>query len=191
VPATNLRELIAYAKANPGKLTYSSSGSGTALHMAGEVFASVAGVNIQHIPYKAAAPAVTDLLGGQVSMMFDSVANSGPHIRSGKLRGIAVMGAERATALPDLPTTAELGIPAMRTYNFIGIYAPAGTPADVVDRLTKILRTALVEPDTRSFYESAGMPPNPIFGPEITQASGQQRKDLADVVRKANLQFPD
>lgn len=191
LPVHNLRELIDYAKAHPGTLTYSSSGSGTALHLAGEVFASVAGVKIQHIPYKTAALAVTDLLGGQVNMMFDSVANSGPHIRSGRLRGIAVMGADRAPALPDLKTTAELGMPAMRLYNFLGIYAPAGTPAGVIDRITGILRPALMDPEARAFYESAGMPATPQFGPEFAQASRLQRKELADVVRKANIQVVD
>lgn len=191
IPVSNLKELVDYAKSSPVSMSYSSSGNGTALHMAGEVFANVAGVKLTHVPYKSAAPAVTDLLGGQVQMMFDSVANAGPHIRSGKLKGIAVMGSERVPALPDLKTTAELGMPAMRFYNFLGIYAPAGTPPEIVERIAKVLRTSLNGPKAREFYESAGMPPTPVFGPELVQASRVQRRDLADLVKKANLPLAD
>jgi tripartite-type tricarboxylate transporter receptor subunit TctC len=191
VPATTLPELIDYARANPETLSYGSSGNGTALHMAGEVFSNVAGVKLLHVPYKGAGPAVTDLLGGQVKMMFDSVFNAGPHIRSGKLRGIAVMGAERVPGLPDIKTTAELGMPTMRFYNFLGVYAPAGTPPEVIDRISKILRTALVGPETRAFYEASAMPPTPMFGAELAQSSRLQREELAEVVRRANLPLID
>lgn len=188
VPATNLRELIDYARANPESLTYGSSGDGTGLHMAGVVFSTAAGVKLTHVPYKAAATALTDLLGGQVKMMFDSLANSGPYIRSGKLRGIAVMGEERLPALPEIKTTAELGMPSMRFYSFLAMYVPSGTSPEIVDRLTKILRTALVDPDARAFFDAAGMPARPTFGSDIAQASRTQRNELEDVVKKANLQ---
>lgn len=191
LPVKNLREFIDYAKANPEMISYGSSGNGTALHLAGEVFASIAGVKLQHIPYKTAAQSMTDLLGGQVKAMFDSPNNSSPQIKNGKVKGLAVMGPERLSVLPDVPTTAELGIPAMRFTNWLGVYAPAGTPPDIVDRIIKILKPAMADQDMKEYFERSGMPPSPLFGQDMAVASRNQRNELADVIKRAGIPLID
>lgn len=191
LPVKNLREFIDYAKANPEMISYGSSGNGTALHLAGEVFASIAGVKLQHIPYKTAAQSMTDLLGGQVKAMFDSPNNSSPQIKNGKVKGLAVMGPERLSVLPDVPTTAELGIPAMRFTNWLGVYAPAGTPPDIVDRVIKILKPAMADQDMKEYFERSGMPPSPLFGQDMAVASRNQRNELADVIKRAGIPLID
>jgi tripartite-type tricarboxylate transporter receptor subunit TctC len=191
VPVKTLREFIEYARANPDVVTYGSSGNGTALHLAGEVFASIAGVKLQHIPYKTAAQSMTDLLGGQVKAMFDSPNNSSPQIKNGKVKGLAVMGPERLSVLPDVPTTAELGMPTMRFTNWLGVYVPAGTPSAIVDRMISILRPAMNDADMKEYFERSGMPPTPLFGQDMAQSSRVQRSELADVIKKAGIPLLD
>lgn len=191
LPVKNLREFIDYARANPEMVSYGSSGNGTALHSAGEVFASIAGVKLQHIPYKTAAQSMTDLLGGQVKAMFDSPNNSSPQIKNGKVKGLAVMGPERLSVLPDVPTTTELGIPNMRFTNWLGVYAPAGTPQDIVERLIKILKPAMGDQDMKEYFERSGMPPSPLFGQDMAVASRNQRNELADVIKRAGIPLID
>jgi tripartite-type tricarboxylate transporter receptor subunit TctC len=191
LPVKNLREFIDYARANPEAVSYGSSGNGTALHLAGEVFASIAGVKLQHIPYKTAAQSMTDLWGGQVKAMFDSPNNSSPQIKNGKVKGLAIMGSDRISVLPDLPTTTELGMPKMRFTNWLGVYAPAGTPADIVDRLIKILRAAINDADMKEYFERSGMPLSPLFGQDMAQASRIQRSELAEVIKSAGIALLD
>ena len=135
VPAKNLKEVIALVKSQPGKWTYASSGNGTSIHMSGAMFTQLTVTDILHIPYKGSGPAVTDLLGGQVNMMFDNIPSSLPHIKSGKLRAIATTGAKRDPALPDLPTINEAGVPGYESGVWFGLSVPAGTPRDVINRL--------------------------------------------------------
>jgi tripartite-type tricarboxylate transporter receptor subunit TctC len=135
VPANSVRDVIAMAKANPGKLTYASSGNGTSIHMSGELFKHMTGVNMLHIPYKGSGPAVADLIGGQVNMMFDNIPSSLPHIKAGKLKALATTGAKRDPALPDLPTIAEAGVPGYESGVWFGIAVPAATPKDIIARL--------------------------------------------------------
>jgi len=135
VPAGSVKELIAYAKANPGKLNFASSGSGTSIHLAGELFKTMAGVQMAHVPYKGSAPAVTDLLGGQVQLMFDNLPSALPHIKAGKLKALAVTSATRAAALPDVPTVAESGLAGFDATSWFGLLAPAGTPQPIIARL--------------------------------------------------------
>jgi len=135
VHASTLRELITIAKANPGKITYASSGNGTSIHMSGELFKSMTGVDILHIPYKGSGPAVADLIGGQVNMMFDNIPSSLPHIKAGKLKAIATTGAKRDPALPDLPTIAEAGVPGYESGVWFGLSVPTGTPKDIIAKL--------------------------------------------------------
>jgi len=191
LPVKNLREFIDYARANPEMISYGSSGNGTALHLAGEVFASIAGVKLQHIPYKTAAQSMTDLLGGQVKAMFDSPNNSSPQIKNGKVKGLAVMGPERLSVIPDVPTTAELGMPSMRFTNWLGVYAPAGTPPEIVERMIKILKPAMGDQDMKEYFERSGMPPSPLFGQDMAVASRNQRNDLAEVVKRAGIPLID
>jgi tripartite-type tricarboxylate transporter receptor subunit TctC len=135
VKANSVKEVIALAKAQPGKIPYASSGNGTSIHMSGAMFTQMTGVDMIHIPYKGSGPAVTDLLGGTVSMMFDNIPSSLPHIKSGKLKALATTGAKRDPALPDLPTIAEAGVPGYESGVWFGLMVPAGTPKEVIARL--------------------------------------------------------
>jgi tripartite-type tricarboxylate transporter receptor subunit TctC len=137
VKANSVAELIALAKAEPGRLTYASSGYGTSIHMSGEMFKHMARVDILHVPYKGSAPAITDLLGGQVMIMFDNLPSALPHIKAGKLRALAVTGAQRDPLLPDVPTVAEAGVPGYESGVWFGLAVPAGTPKEEIARLNE------------------------------------------------------
>ena len=141
VPAKTVPEFIAYAKANPGKINMASAGNGTAGHMAGELFKMMTGVDMVHVPYRGAAPALTDLLGGQVQVMFDTMPSSIEHIRAGKLRALAVTTATRSEALPDVPTVAEF-VPGYEASGWFGVGAPKNTPAEIIDRLNREINAA-------------------------------------------------
>ena len=143
LPFKTLQDMIAYAKANPGKLNYGSFGIGTSAHLAGELFKNLAQVDLTHVPYKGAAPAITDLLGGQIELMFTTVASVASYIEGGQLRALAVTSAQRSPAFPDLPTIAEAGVPGYAAESWYGLYAPAGTPADAVARLNASVATAI------------------------------------------------
>jgi tripartite-type tricarboxylate transporter receptor subunit TctC len=136
VKANSVAELLALIRAEPGKMTYASAGSGTSIHMSGEMFKQLTRTDILHVPYKGSAPAITDLLGGQVQMMFDNVPSALPHVRSGKLRALATTGAKRDPAFPDLPTIAEAGVPGYESGVWFGLAVPAGTPREIVARLS-------------------------------------------------------
>jgi tripartite-type tricarboxylate transporter receptor subunit TctC len=145
VPAKTVSEFIAYAKANPGRVNMASAGNGTGPHMAGELFKMMAGVNVVHVPYRGSGPALTDLLGGQVQVMFDALPPSMEHIRTGKLRALAVTTAARSPALPDVPTVSEF-VPGYEASASFGVGAPRNTPADIVDKLNKEINVALADP---------------------------------------------
>jgi tripartite-type tricarboxylate transporter receptor subunit TctC len=147
VKANSVADVIALAKAQPKGLTYASSGSGTSIHMSAELFKQLTKTDIIHIPYKGSAPAVTDLLGGQVNMMFDNIPSSLPHIKSGKLRALATTGARRDPALPDLPTVAEAGVPGYEAGVWFGLAVPAGTPKDIVSKISAEALKGTKSPD--------------------------------------------
>jgi tripartite-type tricarboxylate transporter receptor subunit TctC len=157
VPVNSVAELIAYAKANPGKLNFASSGSGTSIHLSGELFKVMAGVDITHIPYKGSAPALQDLLGGQVQMMFDNLPPSLPHIKAGKLRALAVTGAKRDPLLPDVPTVAEAGVPGYEVGVWFGFAAPAGTPAPIIAKLNAEIVKILKSPEVVEKFAAQGV----------------------------------
>jgi tripartite-type tricarboxylate transporter receptor subunit TctC len=146
-PIKSIADLIAAAKADPGKLSYGTFGIGTSAHLAGELFKVMAKVDLTTVPYKGAAPAITDLIGGQIQVMFTTVASAAPLIQAGQLRALAVTSAERSPAFPDLPTVAEAGVPGYAAESWYGLFAPAKTPADVIARLNKSAATA-VQSDT-------------------------------------------
>lgn len=146
LPAKDVKELLALLKADPEKYSYASSGNGTPLHLSGELFKSMAGVNMQHIPYKGAGPALNDVIGNQVPIMFDNLPSSSGHIKSGTLRALAVTTAQRAPSFPDIPTVAESGIPGYETYTWNALFAPAGTPPEVVARLNASANKVLTDP---------------------------------------------
>jgi tripartite-type tricarboxylate transporter receptor subunit TctC len=147
VPAKSVKDVIALAKKDPGKWTYASSGNGTSIHMSGAMFTQLTGTDILHIPYKGSGPAVTDLLGGQVHMMFDNIPSSLPHIKSGKLRALATTGAKRDPALPDLPTLAESGIKGYESGVWFGLMVPTGTPKEIITRLNSAAVEATKAPE--------------------------------------------
>lgn len=156
LPVNNVRELIAYAKANPGKLNYASSGNGTIVHLTAELFASMAGVKMTHIPYKGTALSIPDLMSGQVSILFDSIVSAMPHIKGGKLKTLGVSGAQRSTLVPDIPTIAESGLPGFASDTYFGVFAPAGTPRDIVTKLNADLNRVLAAPDFREKLAALG-----------------------------------
>jgi len=156
VPARSVKELIALAKKDPGKLTYASSGAGTSIHMSGAMFTQLTGTDIVHIPYKGSAPAVTDLLGGQTNMMFDNIPSSLPHIKAGKLIAIATTGAKRDPALPDLPTIAEAGVPGYESGVWFGLMVPAATPKDVIAKLNAAAVQAAKSPEFQKRMHDLG-----------------------------------
>jgi tripartite-type tricarboxylate transporter receptor subunit TctC len=171
LPARSIRELIAIAKAKPGQLNYGTGGNGTSGHLTGELFKSLAGIDITHVPYKGAAPALIDLLAGQVSIEFASVLTTASHVKSGRLRALAVTSARRSALFPRLPTIDESGVPGFQRTTWYGVLAPARTPAAVIARLQSALKAALTSPETRSrFLEDGGEP----------RASGS--KELEDYV---------
>jgi len=156
VPVNSVQELIAYAKANPGKLNFASSGSGTSIHLSGELFKVMAGVQMTHVPYKGSAPALSDLLGGQVQLMFDNLPPSLPQIKAGKLRALAVTSSTRAPALPDVPTVAEAGLPGFEASSWFGVLAPAGTPPAIVAKLNAEIAKWLTTPEAKEKLANVG-----------------------------------
>jgi tripartite-type tricarboxylate transporter receptor subunit TctC len=156
LPVHSVRELIDYAKTNPGKLNFASSGSGTSIHLSGELFKVLTGVQMTHVPYKGSAPALTDLMGGQVQLMFDNLPSSLPFIKAGKLRALAVTSTGRAAALPDIPTVAESGIPGFEASSWFGVLAPAGTPRDIVTRINGEVAKWLTSTDAREKLAGQG-----------------------------------
>jgi len=156
IPASSVKELIAYAKMNPGKMNYSSSGNGSSTHLAGVLFNNMAGVEIVHIPYKGAAPAIVDLLAGNIQMRFSSVVPVLPHVRSGRLRGIAISSPQRYGPLPDMPTIAESGLPGYAVESFYAVVAPAHTPRAIVSKINAEVVRNLRSPEVAAHMAADG-----------------------------------
>ena len=156
IPASSVKELIAYAKMNPGKMNYSSSGNGSSTHLAGVLFNNMAGVEIVHIPYKGAAPAIVDLLAGNIQMRFSSVVPVLPHVRSGRLRGIAISSPKRYGPLPDMPTIAESGLPGYAVESFYAVVAPAHTPRAIVSKINAEVVRNLRSPEVAAHMAADG-----------------------------------
>jgi tripartite-type tricarboxylate transporter receptor subunit TctC len=159
LPAKSMKEFIALAKSRPGQLNFASSGNGTIVHLNGELFKMLAGVDLQHIPYKGTALAIPDLANGQIAMLFDSLASVMPHIRSNRARPIALNGRARSALLPDVPTFAEAGMPAFDTYTWFGMFAPGGTPKDIVAKVHDDVLAAIQSPDLLERFASVGAEP--------------------------------
>ena len=155
-PYKSVKDLIAYAKANPGKVNFGSSGNGSSIHLSGELFKSLAKVDMQHVPYKGSAPAVTDLMGNQIGIMFDNMPSAIQHVRSGKLVPLAVTTAKRSPALPSVPTIAEAGVPGYEATSWFGMFAPAGTPAPVLAKLNAAIVKVLAQPDVKKKIAEQG-----------------------------------
>jgi tripartite-type tricarboxylate transporter receptor subunit TctC len=156
LPAKSVKELIADAKAKPGKLSYASAGNGTAPHIAGELFKQMTATDILHVPYKGSGPAVTDTLAGTTQMMFPSLVAASGHIKSGKLRGLAVTGKKRSPLFPELPTIAESGVPGFEVVQWYGLFAPARTPKEIVEKLNREIVAVMKDPDTAKKFAAQG-----------------------------------
>jgi tripartite-type tricarboxylate transporter receptor subunit TctC len=189
VPVKTVPEFIAYAKANPGKISYASAGSGTLLHVAGELFKMMAGIDMVHIPYRGTAPALTDLLGGQVQMMCDNISTSIEHIKAGRLRALAVTTATRSELLPELPTVGDF-LPGFEQSAFFGVGAPRNTPGEIIGRLNAEINAGLAEPKIRArLAEVAGpvLPGSPAdFGKLIAEETEKWGKVIKLVGIKAD-----
>jgi len=159
LPVNSVQELIAYGKANPNKLNFASSGNGTSIHLSGELFRTMTGVQMTHVPYKGSSPALTDLIGGQVQLMFDNLPSSLQFIKAGKLRALAVTSLARSQALPDVPTLAESGLPGFEASSWFGVLAPAGTPADIVAKLNGAVAAWLASPAAKEQLAAQGAIP--------------------------------
>jgi tripartite-type tricarboxylate transporter receptor subunit TctC len=157
LPAKSVKELIALAKSKPGELTFGSPGNGTPQHLAGELFSTMAGVKMTHVPFKGAVPAISDLLGGRISLVFSSAPPALPHVATGKLRALAVTSGKRSSVAPDLPTVAESGLPAFEVINWYGVLVPARTPKAVVDKLNAEIAKIMKMPDVKERLSSVGI----------------------------------
>ena len=162
VPAKTVKELIDYARAQPGKLSYASSGAGTSIHLSGELFKMLAKVDMVHIPYKGSAPAMTDMIGGQVQVMFDNMPSALPHVKAGKLRALAVTSAQRSPSAPEVPTMGEAGVAGFDVQSWFGLVAPKGTPKDIIARLNAESVKALATADIKERFMELGAVPGPM-----------------------------
>ena len=186
VSAKTVPELIAYAKANPGRLNMASSGNGTSPHLAGELFKMMTGVDMAHVPYRGAGPALTDLLGGQVQVMIASTAASMSYITSGKLRALAVTTSARLEVLPDIPTVAEF-VPGYEASGWFGIGAPRSTPAEIVDKLNKEINAALADPKIKARLADLGGIPLSMTPADFGKFIADETEKWGKVVRAANI----
>jgi tripartite-type tricarboxylate transporter receptor subunit TctC len=187
LPVKSVHELIVYAKANPGKLNFGSAGNGGAVHLSGELFKIMAKVDMQHVPYKGSAPAVTDLIGGQLALMFDNLPSVYPHVQAGKLRGIAVTSAARSAAAPEFPTIAESGLPGYEVLPWNGIFVPAGTPEAVVTTLNEAIAKALKQPALKANLLSKGIEPGGNTPEEFNTFVKAEAKKWQGLVKQAGI----
>jgi len=187
IPAKSVKELISFAKAHPGQLNFASPGNGTSSHLAGELFRQVAKIEVVHIPYKGATPAITDLIAGQVSFTMASVLSVLPYAKQGRLRMLAVTTAKRSGALPDIPTISEAGLPGFEVSNWYGILAPGGTPRPTVDRLNSELARIARVPDLAEKLAAQGADPATGTPEEFERFIQAELKKWAAVVRSAGI----
>ncbi len=189
VPAASLKELIAQAKARPGKINYASSGPGTLYHMAGELFKTMAGVYLVHIPYRGSSGARTDVIGGQVDVMFDAVTTMAEQVKSGRVKALATTGKVRSDVLPDVPTLNEAGVPGYEATLWLGLMAPRGTPKAVVDKLNDAIIKIVGQPEVKQLWAKQGAVPL-LMSPEVFDK--YTRDDItkwARVIKTANIQI--
>lgn len=187
-PYKSVKELVAAAKADPGKLTFASQGVGTSAHLAGELFNSLAGVNMTHVPYKGAGPALNDLLGGQVNMMFATATAAAPLIESGKVRALGVTTSERSPVRPEVPSIAEAGVPGYAAESWYGFFVPAGTPADIVKKLNAATAKAAKSEAFRKRVEGEGLVISAGTPKELADYVNAEQKRWAAVVKAAKIE---
>ncbi len=189
VAAKTLREFIDYLRANPGKVNYASAGAGTTHHLAGELFKIVTKTDLQHVPYRGAGPALQDLIAGHVPVMFDGLGTSAGPVRAGQLRALAVAAPKRVTALPDVPTSAEAGLPGFEVSTWYGLFAPKGTPPEIVARMTKEVRAAMQTASIKEAWERNGSDVPDVTGPEFAKLVSSEVERWRKVVNEANVKL--
>lgn len=189
IPATDLKGLIEYLKAHPGKVTYGSAGNGSSHHLAGELFKAQTKTFITHIPYRGTGPALQDLMGGQVDMMFDGLGSSAPHIRSGRLRAIAVASDKPAPGFPDLPTTTQAGLPSYKVSTWYGLWAVRGTPAPAIERMSTELRNALQSKELTATWNNIGAEPPTLAGKAFGDFVAAESQRWAVVVKEGKIKL--
>ncbi|MEO6973335.1 MAG: tripartite tricarboxylate transporter substrate binding protein [Rhodoferax sp.] len=187
--AANTGELIKLAQSEPGKLNYASSGTGTPYHMAGELFRSMTGTNLVHIPYKGSAGARTDVIGGQVDLMFDAVTTMAEQVRAGKVKAIATTGKVRSDVLPDVPTLSESGVPGYEATIWLGVMAPKGTPKAVVDSLNEVISKIVSQPEVRQLWAKLGAVPMVMTPAAFNQYIRDDIVKWAGVIKTANIKI--
>jgi len=189
LPVRTVAELIDYAKKNPGKLTNGSSGNGTTGHLGGELFKSMAGVEIVHVPYKGSAQAINDLIGGQIQVMFDNVPSIGPHVKAGRVRGLGVSAPKRAASFPDVPTIAEAGVPGYETNSWGGVIGPARLPREIVTKLHSEIRRALSAPAVAERYRQLDSEIDGSTPEEFLALVRRETPKWAEVVRRSGAKI--
>src|ERR1041384_4679561 len=187
VPANNLREFIALAKAKPGTLNYASSGTGTPYHMAGELFKAMAGVDIVHVPHKASGEARNAVIGGHVQMMFDAITTMAQNVKAGQVRALGTTGTKRSELTPDIPTIAEAGVPGYEATIWIGIMAPAGTPKDIVEKLNSEINKVIAQSDVKEAWAKQGAVPMPMTAAEFDKYLRADIEKWAKVVKVSGI----
>ena len=190
-PANSVEGFIAYAKANRGKITYASGGHGSTLHLAGELFKRMTGIEMSHVPYRGAAPAFNDLIPGRVDVMFNLLASSLPQVRAGRLRGLAVTTLERVAVAPDLPTVAESGVPGFDVSSWIGLFVPAKTPSAIVHKLNADTVAALADPATRQKLEDMGVVVSASSPGGLADALKSDMLKWGPVIKEAGISIHD
>jgi tripartite-type tricarboxylate transporter receptor subunit TctC len=187
VPASNVKELIAYAKANPGKLNFSSPGTGTSVHISGEMFKDAAGIDLLHVPYKGSGPSMAAVLGGEVQILVENISAAVPNVKAGRLRPIAVTSISRAAPLPDVPTLNEAGLPGFEVTAWFAMFAPSATPKDIVNRLNGEFVKSLRDPAVQAQMLSRGLEPRPMAPEEFAAIWRKDVEKYAAIVKKAKI----
>jgi tripartite-type tricarboxylate transporter receptor subunit TctC len=187
LPASTLKEYIALAKRKPGDMLYASSGSGSPGHLAAVLLESMTGVQMTHVPYKGGGPAIVDLIAGHVPSFFAVISTAVPHVRSGRIKAIAVTGAKRAEALPNVPTVDEAGVKGYAATNWYGMLAPAQTPANVIDRLNREINAALKAPEVVNYLKDNGIDPAPSSPAEFARFIAAEQRKWTPIIRKSNI----
>ncbi len=189
IPVTDLKGLIEYAKKNPAKLNYGSAGNGSSHHLAGELFKMQTKTFITHIPYRGAGPALSDLIAGQVEMMFDGLGSSSQHIKAGKIKALAVAATKRSPAFPDVPTAAEAGVPGYVVSTWYGLWAPKGTPKEIVDKMTAEVTKALNSPELKNSWLNNGSETPNLTGEAYGKFVNAEIKRWADVAKASGAKM--
>jgi tripartite-type tricarboxylate transporter receptor subunit TctC len=187
LPATSVRELIALAKEKPGSLSFGSSGAGSSTHLSSELFKSMAGIDILHVPYKGSSQAITDLIAGRISMIIDNMPGAISFIKAGRLRALGVTGSKRSPAVPDVPTIAEAGLPGYESLSWSGIAVPTGTPKDIIVRLNRDIAAILMLPDIREKFAQAGADPIGGSPQEFAEHIRGEREKWSKLIRDRGI----